>query len=118
MTSGYMRAIRIHRYGGAEELKLEQTPRPTPQVGEALLRVHAVGVNPIDWKIRQGLMKAVQPVTFPFIPGIEVAGVIAELGPGVTAFEVGQAVFGKCANGGYAEYVAVPVEELALSPRS
>jgi NADPH:quinone reductase-like Zn-dependent oxidoreductase len=113
-----MQAVQIHSYGGPEQLKLEQAPRPAPQAGEVLVRVSAAGVNPIDWKIRQGLMKDFQPVTFPYIPGIEVAGVVADLGPGVTAFEVGQAVFGKSANGAYAEYVAVPAEDLAHKPQT
>src|SRR5487761_23151 len=105
-----MQAIRIHRYGGPEELKLEQSPRPVPQAGEVLVRVYAAGVNPIDWKIRQGLMKDFQPVTFPSILGIEVAGVVADLGPEVTDFEVGQAIFERSNNGGdYAEYVAIKV---------
>jgi len=111
-----MRVIHIHSYGGPEQLKLEEEPRPEPQAGEVLLRVHAAGVNPIDWKIREGLMKDFQPVTFPYTPGIEMAGVVEEVGPGVTAFEIGQAVFGPCASGAYAEYLAVPVEALALKP--
>lgn len=118
MTIQTMQAVQIHSYGGPEQLKLEQAPRPAPQAGEVLVRVSAAGVNPIDWKIRQGLMKDFQPVTFPYIPGIEVAGVVADLGPGVTAFEVGQAVFGKSANGAYAEYVAVPAEDLAHKPQT
>src|SRR5262249_15413238 len=72
----------------------------------------------IDWKIRQGLMKDFQPVTFPFTPGVELAGVIAEIGPGVTAFEIGQAVLGRVAAGAYAEYVPIPVEALALKPET
>jgi NADPH:quinone reductase-like Zn-dependent oxidoreductase len=118
MTIQTMQAVQIHSYGGPEQLKLEQAPRPAPQAGEVLVRVYAAGVNPIDWKIRQGLMKDFQPVTFPYIPGIEVAGVVADLGLGVTAFEVGQAVFGKSANGAYAEYVAVPAEDLAHKPQT
>ena len=114
-----MQAIRIHRYGGPEELKLEQSPRLVPQAGEVLVRVYAAGVNPIDWKIRQGLMKDFQPVTFPAILGIEVAGVVADLGSEVTDFEVGQAIFGRSANGGgYAEYVAIPVWDLAHKPQN
>ena len=114
-----MQAIRIHHYGGPEELKLEQSPRPVPQAGEVLVRVCAAGVNPIDWKIRQGLMKDFQPVTFPSILGIEVAGVVADLGSEVTDFEVGQAIFGRSANGGgYAEYVVVPVGDLAHKPQN
>jgi hypothetical protein len=54
---GTMKAIRIHNYGGPEVLKYEDAPRPTPQAGEVLVRVHAAGVNPIDWKVREGHMK-------------------------------------------------------------
>src|SRR5436309_492400 len=77
----------------------------------------AAGVNPIDWKIRQGLMKEFRPVTFPYTPGIELAGVVEDVGPTVTAFEIGQAVFGQIAEGAYAEYLTVPVEALALKPK-
>ncbi|HLZ62704.1 MAG TPA: NADP-dependent oxidoreductase [Ktedonosporobacter sp.] len=116
MSTHTMRAIQVHSYGGPEQLKLEDKPRPEPGAGEVLLRVYAAGVNPIDWKIRQGLMQNFQPVTFPYTPGIEVAGVVEEVGPDVTAFEVGQAVYGSVAQGGYAEYVTVSVEALARKP--
>ena len=59
-----------------------------------LVRVYAVGVNPADWKLRAGLLKDLFPVQFPYIPGYDVAGVVEEVGPGVTAFQKGQAVFG------------------------
>ena len=84
-----MRVIQIHSYGGPEVLKIEEKARPEPQIGEVLLRVYAAGVNPIDWKIRQGLMKASMPVTFPYTPGIEVVGMVEEVGPGVAAFKRG-----------------------------
>jgi NADPH:quinone reductase-like Zn-dependent oxidoreductase len=116
MSTQTMRAIQVHSYGGPEVLKLEEKPRPEPQAGEVLLRVHAAGVNPIDWKIRQGLMKDFQPVTFPYTPGIEVAGVVEDVGPGVTAFKRGQAVLGQTSGGAYAEYITIPVEALALKP--
>jgi NADPH:quinone reductase-like Zn-dependent oxidoreductase len=63
-------------------------------------------------------MKESRPVTFPYTPGIEVAGVVAEVGPGVTAFEIGQAVCGQVAEGGYAEYTTVPVGALTLKPQT
>jgi NADPH:quinone reductase-like Zn-dependent oxidoreductase len=118
MATPTMRVIQIHSYGGPEQLKLEEMSRPVPQAGEVLVRVHAAGVNPMDWKIRQGLMQAIRPVTFPFIPGLEVAGVVEAPGPGVTAFEVGQAVFGPCAAGAYAEYITIPARGLARKPES
>jgi NADPH:quinone reductase-like Zn-dependent oxidoreductase len=117
MVEQTMRAVRVYSYGGPEQLKLERIERPRPQAGEVLLRVYAAGVNPLDWKILQGLVKDVMPMTFPYTPGIEVAGMVEEVGPGVAAFEIGQAVFGQCAKGAYAEYVAVSVEALALKPQ-
>lgn len=113
-----MQVIQAYNYGGPEQLQLEQQPRPEPQAGEVLVRVHAAGVNPLDWKIRQGLMQNFMPMTFPYIPGIEVAGVVEDVGPGVTAFEIGQAVFGQSARGAYAEYITLSVETLALKPQT
>src|SRR6266446_2744698 len=118
MSTQTTRVIHVYGYGGPEQLKLEQKPRPEPQAGEVLLRVHAAGVNQIDWKIRQGLMKDFQPVTFPYTPGIELAGVVEGVGPGVTAFKIGQAVFGQSARGAYAEYITESVEALALKPET
>ena len=78
---GFGRCI-VPSYGGPEQLKLEETPRPAPSASEVLVRVHAAGVNPVDWQIVAGVMKDVQPLTFPFTPGIEMAGVVEEVGPG------------------------------------
>ena len=114
MARQTMQAIQIHSYGGPEQLKLEEKPRPEPQVGEVLLRVHAAGVNQLDWRIRQGLMQDFQPVTFPYTPGLEMAGVVEDVGPAVTAFKRGQAVLGQTSAGAYAEYLTIPVEALAL----
>jgi NADPH:quinone reductase-like Zn-dependent oxidoreductase len=118
MSTQTMRVIHVHRYGGPDQLTLEEQARPEPRRGEVLVRLHAAGVNPIDWKIRQGLLKDVRPVTFPYTPGIEMAGVVEELGPGVTNWEIGQAVFAQVAQGGYADYLAVPAEALALKPEA
>jgi NADPH:quinone reductase-like Zn-dependent oxidoreductase len=118
MSTQSMRVIQVHRYGGPEQLKLEEKPRPQPQMGEVLVRVYAAGVNPIDWKIRQGFMKESRPVTFPYTPGIEMAGVVEDVGPAVTAFETGQAVFGQTAEGAYAEYLTIPVGALAPKPQT
>ncbi len=118
MTTKTTQVIRVYKYGGPEELKLEQRPRPEPQAGEVLLHVYAAGVNPIDWKIRQGLMQNFAPVTFPYVPGVEVAGVVEGVGPGVTALKVGQAVFGPSTKGAYAEYITESAEALALKPES
>src|SRR5579883_933209 len=116
MTERTMRAIHVHAYGGPEALRLEEAPRPEPQAGEVLMRVHAVGVLPVEWKIRQGLFRSFQPVTFPYISGSAFAGVVKSVGAGVTAFAPEQAVFGRSATGAYAEYVTAAVETLALKP--
>lgn len=116
MSKKMMQAIHVQRYGGPEELVLETIPCPQPQTGEVLVRIYAVGVLPIEWKMRQGLFKNVRPATFPYVPGSAIAGIVTEVGSGVTEFNVGQAVFGRTNNGGYAEYTTAAVETLALKP--
>lgn len=118
MAKQTMQAICVHQYGGPEQLRLEQVPRPEPQVGEVLIRVHAAGVLPADWKVRQGLFQDWFPIQFPYIPGSAVAGVVEEIGPGVTTFQKGQAVFGRATNGAYAEYTTTAVESPALKPKT
>ncbi len=115
MSSKIMQAVRVHDYGGADKLKLEDAPRPEPKGGEVLVRLKAAGVNPADWKFRQGAYKAFMPLTFPWTPGLEGAGVVEAVGPGVTAFKPGDAVFGAI-NATYAEYAVAPVSDLALKP--
>jgi NADPH:quinone reductase-like Zn-dependent oxidoreductase len=111
-----IQAIRVHTYGGPEQLKLEQVPLPAPREGEVLVRVHAAGVNPVDWKIREGWLREFAPMQFPSIPGRDIAGVIEEAGPGVITFQPGQAVFGQSALGAYTEYTTASVDKLALKP--
>ncbi len=113
-----MQAICVHAYGDANQLRLEEISQPEPREGEVLVRVHATGVNALDWKIRSGFMKSFMPSTFPYVPGIELAGVVERIGPGVTTFQSGQEVFGRNAGGSYAEYSIVPVQTLALKPTS
>ncbi len=118
MVRQSIQAIRVHQYGGPEQLKLEQIPCPEPQTGEVLVRVYTAGVLPAEWKLRQGFFKDMLPVSFPYIPGSAFAGVVEEIGPGVTAFQKGQAVFGRSNKGAYAEYTTVSVDILALKPET
>src|SRR5450631_938524 len=111
-------AIQVHGYGDANQLRLEEISQPEPQAGEVLVQVHAAGVNALDWKIRSGFMKSVMPSTFPYVPGIELAGVVERVGPGVTTFQPGQAVYGHTSGGAYAEYCLVPAQTLAPKPTS
>jgi NADPH:quinone reductase-like Zn-dependent oxidoreductase len=114
-----MQAVRLHAYGGSEVLVLEEVPRPQAGPGEVLIRVHAAGVNPLDWKVRAGHVKAMIAHRLPLIPGWDVSGVVEAVAPDVTAFKVGDAVYGMLdfrRNGAYAEYVAARPKHLALKP--
>jgi len=114
-----MKAIRIHSYGGPEVLKFEDVPRPVPNDDDVLIKVLAAGVNPVDWKIRQGYMEGM--FTLPLILGWDVAGVIEEKGKNVTGLEIGDSVYTRpeiLRNGAYAEYIAVKGSEVALKPES
>ncbi len=118
MSKRIIHAIRVYQYGGPEQLKLEQIPCPEPQPGEVLVRVNAAAVLPVEWKIRQGAFHAFQPAAFPYIPGSAFAGIVEEVGPGVTTFRSGQAVFGRSSQGTYAEYTTASAETIALKPAS
>lgn len=118
MAGHTMRAIRVHHYGGPEQLELEQVPRPEPRDGEVLIRVHAAGVLPMDCAIRQGRFPGMLPQAFPYTPGTAVAGVIEELGPGVTTFQKGQAVCGRTTTGASAEYTATLAETPPIEPNA
>ena len=116
-----MQAVRFHAYGSSEVLVLEEVSRPQAGPGEVLIRVHGAGVNPIDWKVRAGLVKDWLPFQLPLIPGWDVSGVVEAVGPGVTAFKVGDAVFGMLdhgRDGAYAEYVAANTGDLVRKPAS
>ncbi len=117
VASTTMKAERIHAFGGPDVLHLEEVPTPEPAAGELLVRVHAAGVNPVDWKIRQGKYA---PPQLPSILGKDFSGVIAALGPDVELFRVGEAVFG-CASqnsGSYAEYAIAPAAQVVEKPSS
>jgi NADPH:quinone reductase-like Zn-dependent oxidoreductase len=116
-----MQAVRMHEYGGPEVLKVEEAPRPDPGASEVLVRVHGAGVNPIDAKVRAGLLRAVIPHRMPLIPGWDVSGTIEWMGPSVRGFEHGDEVFTRLdpgRDGAYAEYVTVPCDDLARKPRT
>src|SRR5438094_10460631 len=87
-TKPKMKAVVVHQYGGPEVLKYEDAPRPQPKEDEILVRVMAAGVNPVDVFIREGRSNR-----FPFIPGMDVAGVVEEAGNKVTKFKRGDAVY-------------------------
>ncbi|WP_371998680.1 NADP-dependent oxidoreductase (plasmid) [Tistrella mobilis] len=128
MSGAMMKAVRIHRFGGPEVLVYEEVPRPRPAPGEVLVRVHAAGLNPPDWYLRDGyrsLPPAWRPDGgLPIIPGTDVSGVVAGLGEGVGGFAAGDAVYALVrfpegvfgGSNGYAGYVSVPAAQLAPKP--
>ncbi len=109
-----MRAIRVHEYGGPEVFKLEEITLPEPGGGEALVTVEAAGVNFIDVYHRTGLY----PGALPFTPGMEAAGVVEAVGPGVYEVEVGDRVAYAMERGSYAERAVVPAWKLVRLPES
>jgi NADPH:quinone reductase-like Zn-dependent oxidoreductase len=111
-----MKAIVIHQYGGPEVLKFEDYPDPVPGQGEVLVRVAAAGVNPIDYKRRAGLTKDFYPLHFPGLIGVDMAGTVVKLGPGVEGFSVGDQVFAMADNT-YAQLCVVKAAVLAKVPK-
>ena len=110
-----MKAIVVHQYGGPEVLKFEEYPDPVPGQGEVLVRVAAASVNPIDYKRRAGLTKDSYPIKFPGLIGVDVAGTVVKVGPGVEGFSVGDQVFAMADNT-YAELCVTNAAVLAKVP--
>jgi NADPH:quinone reductase-like Zn-dependent oxidoreductase len=114
MTETY-RAVEYTEYGGPEVLRVVERDAPEPGPGQVRVAVRAAGVNPIDWKIRSGAMARVMPARFPVVPGSDMAGVVDRVGPGVTAFAVGDEVLGR-GSGTYAELTLAAVEGITRKP--
>jgi NADPH:quinone reductase-like Zn-dependent oxidoreductase len=112
-----MKAVRIHEYGGPNVLKYEDAPIPDIGPDGVLIRVRAAGVNPVDWKIRKGLMTAVRPLHFPAVVGADVAGTVERVGVLVNRFKPGNAVVARV-DGAYAEFAAVKTDAVSPAPKS
>ena len=113
-----MKAVRIHEFGGPETLKVEEVAKPEAKATEVLIRILGASINPVDYKIRKGgyLGEDALPLTL----GRDVAGVVEAVGQGVDAFKAGDAVYAMLdrAHGGYAEYVAEPICNVAMKPET
>ena len=126
MSNKTMKAIRLHQFGGAEVLRYEDAPRPELKAGEVLVRVHAAGINPPDWYLRDGYRMLPPefrpPVPLPVIPGSDISGVVEAVANDVQGFSTGDEVFGLIrfpsygGSFGYAEYVSAPASDLARKP--
>jgi NADPH:quinone reductase-like Zn-dependent oxidoreductase len=113
----FMKAIRIDHFGGPDVMEVREVHKPKPAADEVLVKAMAVGVNPVDYKIREGEYPEVQRDKLPITMGREVAGIVEEAGAQVAGFRPGDAVFAMVgADGGYAQYVRVPAYHLARVP--
>ena len=115
-----MKAVRLHEFGGPEVLKYEDAPKPEPGAGEVLLRVKAAGVNPVDWKTREGHLEQRVKHTLPLTLGLDAAGIVEAVGPGVTTATPGDEVVAHldaARNGAYAEYAVVKAEFVVVKPK-
>jgi NADPH:quinone reductase-like Zn-dependent oxidoreductase len=113
-----MRAVQFSKYGEASELKLVTIPRPSPRDNEVLVRVHAAGINPVDWKVRNGEAAALVS-KLPATLGYDLAGEIVAVGRAVNTRKVGERVFAMLpltASGTYADYAVVPETLVAVAP--
>lgn len=113
-----MKAIRIHDYGSSEQLKYEDVPVPVIKDNQILVKVYATSVNHLDMKKASGQAKDKMPIELPWIPGHDFAGTVEKTGKDVTAFTIGDKVYGNCNGGSYAEYVAADINKVVKMPES
>lgn len=118
-----MKAMVIDVFGGAEKLHLKEIPVPQPKENEVLIRIAYAAVNPVDWKICEGMLKNMLPHEFPLVPGWDAAGVIESVGEDVTGFKVDDEVFAYCRKpivheGTYAEYITFEAKHIAHKPKN
>ncbi|MPQ57917.1 NADP-dependent oxidoreductase [Duganella sp. FT27W] len=110
-----MKAVVINEYGDNSVVSIIDIARPEPQPGEILIKVHAAGVNPVDWKIRSGAGQRMG-MTLPIHLGGELSGTVAAVGAGVERFHAGDAVYGIVRTGAFADYVVATADQLAHKP--
>ena len=110
-----MKTVLITEYGSNDVVKIQEVEKPQPNPGEVLVRIRTAGVNPIDWKIRNGAGKRIG-LELPINLGSEIVGEVEKLGRSVTQFKVGDSVYGTVKVGGFSEYVSVPIDSIALKP--
>ncbi|MCI1014420.1 MULTISPECIES: NADP-dependent oxidoreductase [Herbaspirillum] len=112
-----IRSLQLMQYGGPDTVRIADLPAPVAGPAQVLVRVHAAGVNALDWKVREGLVKDAFPLPLPAVLGIELAGVVEQVGSDVSLFKVGDRVMGPLGGlGAYADLVAVDVDKLAVLP--
>jgi NADPH2:quinone reductase len=118
-----MRAMVMDRFGGSEVLHMADVPVPKPLENEVLIQVAYAAVNPIDWKIREGLFKDALPYQFPLIPGWDMSGIVIAVGAEVTLYKPNDRVYAYCRKpieqmGAYAEFLTLPENIVARMPKN
>lgn len=118
-----MKAMGIQEFGGADRVKVVEVPRPEPGPGEVLMRIEYAGINPVDWKIREGYLKDLMPHRFPLILGWDAAGTVEANGTGASRFRPGDRIFAYCRKpeiqwGAFAEYICLDESVVASVPAS
>jgi NADPH:quinone reductase-like Zn-dependent oxidoreductase len=111
------KALRIHAYGGPEITQIDEIAMPTVNPGQILVAVKVAGINPLDWKIRDGLVRDAFPLPLPAVLGLEFAGVVSAVSDGVTRVKVGDRIMGFLGRpGAYAHFIAADEAKLCLTP--
>ena len=118
-----MKAIAIQEFGGRDKLKVLDLPVPEVGPQDVLIQVKAAGVNPVDWKIREGFLRDLLPHHFPVILGWDAAGIISQVGSDVTRLKVGDEVYAYCRmaviqHGAYAEWISLPETNVSVKPKN
>lgn len=110
-----MKAVSISEYGDNTVVDYVDVPRPEPGAGEVRVAIRSAGVNPVDWKIRNGAGRRMG-MTLPIRLGSEIAGIVDAIGDGVDGLKPGDSVFGMVSSGGFAEYIVVRAADLVRKP--
>jgi len=116
-----MKTVRIHEYGNADVLRIEEMPVPQIAADELLIKIHAASVNPVDWMVREGYMKDMHLHKLPLTLGQDFSGTVEKIGSNVKGFKIGDRVFGRPSlerDGSYAEFIEVKATEVALMPKT
>ena len=119
-----MEAVQINKYGGSEVVEINKNaPKPTVTQGHLLIEVNAAGVNPVDWKIREGYMQQMVQLKFPATLGGDFSGIVTEVGEGVPGFKKGDEVYGNASilgggSGSFAEFISADTSTTAHKPEN
>jgi len=116
-----MKAVSIEKYGGPEVLQYTEHPMPQIDDNELLIQVKASSVNPVDWKVRKGMLKFLPGQKLPKILGGDIAGIVEKVGKNILEFKSGDEVYGLISaikGGGYAEFAVAKLQQISLKPKT